>query len=132
MKIVLESEESILLLAADGMLTIEAASAEQTYSSFHMLASALATCTFAVLDSWAHQANLHVNDLSIRVRWEFAEDPHRVSTFDLQFVWPSLPDARVRAAKRVAALCAVHASLMHPPAINIGVVDRPATPAVRA
>src|SRR5687767_11719799 len=101
MRIVLESEESILLVAADGMLTIEAANAEQTYSPFHMLASALATCTYAVLDSWATQANFQVNDLSIRVHWTFAENPHRVDRIELQLVWPSLPENRLQAAKRV-------------------------------
>ena len=124
MKIVLESEESILLVAAEGMLTIEAASAEQAYSPFHMLASSLAACTFSVLDSWAAQAKLTVSDLSVRIHWTFAEDPHRVDKFDLELMWPSLPEARLSAAKRVAALCAVHATLTHPPAIDIAVADR--------
>ena len=123
MKIVLESEDSILLVAAEGMLTIEAASAEETYSPFQMLASSLATCTFSVLDSWASQAKLTVSDLSVRIRWSFAEEPHRVDAFDVQLTWPSLPEARWSAAKRVAALCAVHATLTHPPEIAIDIAN---------
>ena len=123
MKIVLESEDSILLVAAEGMLAIEAASAEDSYSPFHMLASSLATCTFSVLDSWAAQAKLTVSDLSVRIRWSFAEEPHRVDAFDVQLAWPSLPEARWSAAKRVAALCAVHATLTHPPEIAIEIAN---------
>ena len=44
-----------------------------------MLASALATCTFSVLHSWATHAKIPVDDLALDVRWSFADDPHRVS-----------------------------------------------------
>ena len=37
----------------------------------------------------------------------------------LPFTWPSLPAERLATAKRVAALCTVHATLSHPPAIDI-------------
>ena len=127
MKIVLESEDSLLLVPTEGMLTIEAVSAEQPYSSFHMLASALATCTFAVLDSWASQAELVVSDLSVRIRWSFAEEPRRVGKFAVELVWPSLPEGRLGAAKRVAALCAVHATLTHSPEIAIEIANQSQT-----
>jgi uncharacterized OsmC-like protein len=130
MKIVLESDDSIQLLAADGMLTIEAANEEQAYSPFHMLASSLATCIFGVLESWASQAELTVNDLSVRVHWSFADNPHRVERMQVQLLWPSLPEPRVSAAKRVAALCAVHATLMHHPQIDIETAPDPVGAAV--
>jgi putative redox protein len=119
MKIMLLGEDAIRLEPVPGPLTIEADSADTSYSPFHMLASSLATCTFSVMYSWATHAKISVDDLVIDVKWKFGEDPHRVSNIDVTFAWPSLPAERLAAAKRVAALCTVHATLMHPPAINV-------------
>jgi uncharacterized OsmC-like protein len=119
MKITLLSEDAIRLDAVPGALTIEAPTAEMSYSPFHMLASSLATCTFSVLYSWATHAKLTVDDLSLEVRWRFADDPHRVSDMGVLFDWPSLPANRRSAVKRVAEMCTVHATFSHPPRISI-------------
>jgi uncharacterized OsmC-like protein len=118
-KITLVSEEAIRLERTSGPLTVEAHSADQAYSPFHMLASGLATCTFAVLYSWASHAGLDADGLIIDVRWSFADNPHRVGSIDVALTWPGLPETRREAAKRAAALCAVHATLTHPPTITI-------------
>jgi uncharacterized OsmC-like protein len=112
-KITLLSEDSIRYEAAPGMLTIEADSAEEQYSPFHMLGSSLAVCTFSVLASWATHANIAFDDLVIDVSWTFAEKPHRVDAVKLSFRWKSLPRNRLEAAKRAAALCPIHATLTH-------------------
>ena len=119
MKITLLSEDAIRLEPIPGALTIEAPSADMSYSPFHMLASALATCTFSVLYSWASHAKLSVDDLTLEVHWKFGDDPHRVSDIGVIFDWPSLPANRLAAAKRVSEMCTVHATLMHPPRIEI-------------
>jgi uncharacterized OsmC-like protein len=119
MKIVLETDESIRLEGIPGPLTVEADSAEHEYSPFQMLASGLATCTFAVLNSWAQQAKLAVDDMKIRVSWEFVDKPHRIGTMRVGVEWPGLPEERRAAAERVAALCAVHQTLSHPPEIAV-------------
>ena len=119
MKITLLSDEAIRLEPIPGPMTIEARSADQSYSPFHMLASSLAYCTFSVMHSWASNSGMDAEDLVIDVSWTFADDPHRVSTVDLSFRWPSLPDRKLTAAKRVAELCTVHATLVHPPEIHI-------------
>jgi uncharacterized OsmC-like protein len=118
-KITLFPDDAIRLTPEPGPLTIEAQSAEQTYSAFHMLASSLAMCTFSVMYSWATHADLHADDLTIEVRWTFAEDPQRVGEMSLTFDWPSLPERRVAAAKRVAEMCTIHATLKHPPRVAI-------------
>ena len=119
MRIILLSDDAIRLEPIGGALTVEAASAEMSYSPFHMLASGLATCTASVLHSWATHAKLSVDDLSLEVRWRFADDPHRVSDIEVILAWPSLPGNRVAAARRVAEMCTVHATLTHPPRIAI-------------
>ena len=117
MKIILESDSAVLLEESAEPMTVEAASGNQSFSPFHMLASGLASCTWSVLYSWAEQAGLHAQDLRIRVEWSFAEDPHRVGEMRTVIEWPGLPQERRAAAERVAALCAVHQTLTHPPAI---------------
>ena len=119
MKITLLGEDAIRLEPVVGPMTIEAPTAETQYSPFHMLGSSLASCTFSVLYSWATHAKLSVDDLVLEVRWKFAEDPHRVSDIAVTFDWPSLPDNRLAAARRVAELCTVHATLHHPPNVTI-------------
>jgi uncharacterized OsmC-like protein len=119
MKITLLADDVIRLEPIPGPLTVEAASAEMTYSPFHMLGSALATCTFSVMHSWAAHAKIPDDDLTLEIHWQFGDDPHRVSDMAVIFDWPSLPPNRLAAAKRVAEMCTIHATLKHPPTIEI-------------
>ncbi len=121
MKITLLSDERIRLDPTPGPMTIEAETAEMAYSPFHMLASGLATCVYSVLASWASHADLPTEDLAIEVEWSFADQPHRIGNFSLDLFWPELPAARRTAAARVAALCPIHATLHHPPEVNVEV-----------
>jgi uncharacterized OsmC-like protein len=132
-KITLLSENSIRLEPTGGQMTIEALTAEQSYSPFHMVAGGLAYCTFSVMYAWAEHAKLEASDLTLEVAWEFADDPHRVARYDVRFSWPSLPAKRLEAAKRVAELCTIHATLSHSPEIAIdGTVATPALEAAAA
>jgi uncharacterized OsmC-like protein len=125
MKLTLLGEDSIRLEPTDGPMDIEALTSGQSYSPFHMLAGGLAYCTFSVLHSWASQAKLSAEDLTIDVKWIFAENPHRVGSMAVWFVWPSLPPNRLEAAKRVSEMCTIHATLEHPPIITItGTTER--------
>jgi len=78
--------------------------------------------------AWAEHAELEAEDLTIDIAWTFADDPHRVDHYDVRFNWPSLPAKRLEAAKRVAELCTIHATLHNPPTIEIsGVATLPST-----
>jgi uncharacterized OsmC-like protein len=129
MKLTLLSEYAIRLEPVGTGLTIESASPEQEFSPFHMMAGALAHCSFSVLYVWGQNAKLRTTDLSLEVSWSFANDPYRVDCYDVRFAWPSLPAARLEAAKRVIEACTVHATLQHPPRITIdGTVATPDAP----
>lgn len=119
MKITLLTDHSLRLEPTPGPMTIDAPSDDQQYSPFHMLASGLAYCTFSILHSWAENKSMPTDGLAIDVDWQFAEKPHRVGAMQVTFSWPSLPADRIEAAKRVAALCTIHKTLEHPPAITI-------------
>jgi uncharacterized OsmC-like protein len=123
-KITLLSEDRLRLDGRAGPMSIEAESAEMTYSPFHMLASGLATCTLSVLHSWATNASLPADDLAIEVGWSFAEEPHRVGEMRVDILWPSLPPNRKAAAERVADLCTLKVTLKNPPEVKT-VVNAP-------
>jgi uncharacterized OsmC-like protein len=129
LKIILLAEDTVRLEPEPGPMTIEALSADQLYSPFHMLASGLAFCTYSILASWADTAKLSADDCAIEVRWTFVEEPHRIGATTLTLDWPSLPAARTAAAKRVAELCPIHATLHHPPATTIERREAPAAAA---
>jgi uncharacterized OsmC-like protein len=119
MKITLTGEESLRLEATSGPLTIEAPTPDVQYSPFHMLGSALGACTLFVLNSWASNKNLAVDDLRIDVSWRFVEGQHRVGSMKVRLVWPSLPAELWPRAVRVANLCGIHNTLTHPPEITV-------------
>ena len=123
MKIILLSEDAIRLEPSGGPLDIAAVHADQSYSPFHMLASALGTCTLSVMHAWAESAALNDSDLALEVHWTFADEPHRVDNMHLTLDWPSLPEKRHEAARHVAEMCTVHATLHHPPTISVHMAE---------
>ena len=119
MKITLTGEESLRLEPTSGPLTIDAPTPDLQYSPFHMLGSALGGCTLFVLQSWASNKNLEVDDLMVDVSWDFVEGEHRVESMKVQLLWPSLSAELWPRAIRVANLCGIHNTLTHPPKISV-------------
>ena len=130
MKILLTSAESLRVEPTSGPLTIEAPKPDMSYGPFHMLGSSLAMCTFSVLQSWATNKGIGVDDLRIDVSWSFVEKPHRVGSMSITLDWPSLSADMWPRALRVAQLCGVHNTLTHPPEILVGTTGAPAVAAV--
>jgi putative redox protein len=122
-RILILSDERIRLEGGAGPLSIESEATDAQYSPFHMLGSALATCVFSVLASWAEHARIDIASLALEVSWSFAEKPHRVGALDLTIVWPALPPERRTAAERAAHLCAIHNTLSHPPVIRMALAS---------
>ena len=121
MKITLLGDDAVRLEAGVGPLTVEAERADQPYSPFHMLGSSLALCEYSVLASWASHAKLSADDLAVEVRWALDEKSHQMNAITLTLAWPSLPAARLEAAKRATAICPIHRTLSHPPTISVEV-----------
>jgi uncharacterized OsmC-like protein len=122
MKITLTGEESLKLEPTSGPLTIEAESHDQSYSPFHMLGSALGACTLSVLQSWASNKGIRVDDLRIDISWTFVERQHRLDSMGVKLDWPSLSAELWPRAIRAASLCGVHQTLTHPVHISIDAV----------
>lgn len=118
MKITLVSDDTVRFDDTPGPLTIEAPSTDKPYSPFHMLASAVADCTYYTVRSWATHADVSADDLAVEVKITFAEHPHRAGALDVKLIWPSLPLERLESAKRAAALCPVHQTLLRAPMIT--------------
>ena len=122
MKIMLTGEESLRIEPTAGQLTIEADSRDRSYSPFHMLGSALGMCTFAVLQSWASNKNIGVDDLKVGVSWTFVEGEHRLGAMKVELDWPTLAPELWPRVVRAANLCGVHHTLTHAPEISIETV----------
>jgi uncharacterized OsmC-like protein len=119
MKITLTGEESLRLEPVYGPLTIEAESPSQSYSPFHMLGSALGACTLSVLQSWASNKDVAVDDLKIDVSWTFPEGQHRLQSMSVKVDWPSLSAELWPRAIRAANVCGVHQTFTHPVDISV-------------
>lgn len=126
MKITLLDEYHLRYEPSPGPLTVDAPTPDAQFSPYHMVAGGLAACTYAIMASWAEQAKLSADDLTLEVTWAFVEKPHRLGNIDLRFEWPSLPAERLEAAKRVAARCPVHLSFEHAPTLGIEGTSGPA------
>jgi uncharacterized OsmC-like protein len=119
MKLTLLSDSAIRLEPAGDSFAVESSLPDLPFSPFHMMAASLAHCSLSVMTVWAENAKLEANDLTLEISWTFADDPYRVDWYDMRFDWPSLPAARLEAAKRVIEACTVHATLQHPPRITV-------------
>lgn len=123
MKIMLLSEDRLRVQGGAGPLSVEAESAEMTYSPGHMLASSLAVCTYSILQSWATNADIPAADLAVEVGFEYVEKPHRIGKMEVALDWPSLPAERREAAGRAAGLCPIHRTLHAPPEVTTVVMQ---------
>ena len=122
MKITLTGEESLRIEPTPGLLTIESVSRDQSYSPFHMLGSALGTCTLSVMQSWASNKGIGVDGLKVDVSWTFVEGEHRIGSMKVVLDWPSLSAELWPRVLRAASLCGVHKTLTNAIEISVDAV----------
>ncbi len=93
------------------------------FGALQMFAASLVLCTAAVLDDYARGVlKTDLRNLSLRVRWEYFEDPYRVGRMEITVGWPDVPESRVEAVARAVGVCTIHRTLEHPPELRTTVV----------
>jgi uncharacterized OsmC-like protein len=118
MKVIMHHSEDLELARFDESgLNIEAHDPDAHFSALQMFATSMGLCTFSVLAGYAEQSDTPTENLSVRMRWRYAEHPYRIGNIDMEIHWPELPSAKREAAERAAAKCTLHNTLQHPPEI---------------
>ena len=51
--------------------------------------------------------------MRVDLTWRYAEKPHRIGHIDMKIHWPRVPESRIDAAMRAAAMCTLHNTLTH-------------------
>ncbi len=112
MKIELRGDTEIVLteLHTDGFDVIPAAP-ELHFGSMQMFVTSVAMCTFSVLASYGQRFGTSADDITMTLKWAYAERPYRIAEIDLQVRWPRLPASRLDAATRAAHHCTLHNTL---------------------
>ncbi|KPL91187.1 OsmC family protein [Herpetosiphon geysericola] len=83
-------------------------------------AAALVGCTAAVMERYAETAELDLTSTRLSIRWSFGSEPRRIDHYAIEVSLPTaLTEARQAAVLRAAQHCTVHATLEHPPLIEI-------------
>lgn len=96
-------------------INIESNDPEAHYSALQMFATSLALCTYSVLASYAEQIDVKADKLAVHMQWRYAEQPFRIDHIEMEIDWPELPESRLQAAQRAAAMCTLHNTLAQPP-----------------
>ncbi|TLS66125.1 OsmC family protein [Mariprofundus erugo] len=85
-----------------------------------LMAASLAGCVAFYVARYCTQAGIDTTGLEVGCDWTVAEDaPRRIGVFTVEVDLPSVPENRRKAVERVANQCLVHATLMHPPVIDV-------------
>lgn len=92
---------------------IDSQDPEAQFGAIHMCVASLAWCTYSVLASYGQRIDAGVEDMRIRLQWRFVERPHRIGHIDMVIHWPQVPESRLDAAMRAAAMCTLHNTMMH-------------------
>ncbi len=124
MKVLMHSEEDLTLSevsAPDFEIVSEDPTAH--YSAMQMFGTSMALCTWSVLASYGEQVDVDTADLTVRIRWDYVDQPFRIGKIDMDIDWPGLPASRLDAAQRAAAMCTLHNTLHFPPTVDTRVTN---------
>lgn len=112
MKIELHSDTEIVLTELHiAGLNISSADPELHFGAMEMFITSVGMCTFSVLASYGQRFGTSADDITITLRWAYAERPYRIVEIDLRVGWPQLPASRLDAATRAAHHCTLHNTL---------------------
>ena len=107
-----DTDISVSLLHQPGF-DISSEDSEAHFGAIHMCVASLAWCTFSVLASYGQRIETPATDMTIRLQWNYAQRPYRIEKIKMAIHWPQVPESRLDAAMRAAALCTLHNTMMH-------------------
>ena len=123
MNVIMHHSEDIELTRFDEPgLNIEQQDPEAHFSAIQMFATAMGVCTYSVLADYADQHDTATKQMSLRMRWDYAEHPYRIGQFEMAIQWPELPPSKLDAAQRAASKCTLHNTLEQPPRLTTRVI----------
>jgi len=103
-------------------IEIELANESLYFGAMPMFVASLARCTFAVLESYSMRLDIDANEIQIKLIWEYAKKPTRISAIDMQILWAVLPESRLKAVSKAAHLCTIHNTINQCVDVNTSVV----------
>ena len=90
-----------------------------------LFAASLAGCVGYYVARYCQQAGIDTAGLSVRCGWQTLDSPKRIGELTVDVDLPGVPEKRKRAVQRVAATCLLHATLTHPPALDVRLNGEP-------
>lgn len=98
-------------------LEVESLDPEAGYGALQIFATSMALCTFSALAAYAEIIAAPMDNIAMRVRWDYTDRPLRIANIGMEITWPDVPESRIEAAVRAAAHCTLHNTLSHPPEV---------------
>jgi len=124
MRITLHGPQDLTLSAvSEEGLQVSAEHEDAHFSAMEMFNTSLALCTASVLMSYAEHAGVGLEGMTLRMRWEYRDDPYRIGHIGMDIRWPGLPENRHKAARRAAEQCTLHHTLEVPPEVETRVLE---------
>jgi putative redox protein len=91
-------------------------------SPTELLAGSLGACMAMIVQNHC-QRHGYEGDVGVSLTIEYADKPRRIGRIVADLELPqSVPEDKIEAIKKLAKRCPIHATLEHPPALDIDVV----------
>ena len=88
-----------------------------------MLCASLGACIALMLDDYCCRMGYKNGNISLSMTYEIGGNPKRIEVITIDIELPSdFPSEKRKAALRIAQFCPIHATLSHPPRIDMDVV----------
>jgi len=84
-----------------------------------LFAASISACIGHYVAVYCRQAGIGTDGLKVEADWATADKPRRIGEMSFSVTLPDMPESRRKAVEKVASSCLLHATLEHPPAIDI-------------
>ncbi len=92
----------------DDAINITSDSPVLYFNALSMWVAGLSRCTFAVLAVYGDRFDADPDTIKMNMNWDFHSEPTRFRNIVMDIYWPSLPEKRLKAVRRVAHHCTIH------------------------